>query len=425
MFYSIFNYTKLFCWSLILFLNYNYTKKYNLDLLNIVLYNIQDTNALAVKCIQKIIPYLKMSNYDKDVIDLLSQTYEENIFHSDKDTLKIYKNDFHKDFLSEYKIVDKISSGSIGQVYIISKDNHLYAMKVIHPNVKYHLNLINRMIWLFDLQKYIFFELDVFIENFTNETDFLKETENMKIFYDKYKDNDRIIIPNVFKSSKNIIIMDYIPGEKINELNSYEMSKYINLTVLFCNNNKYILNKNHGDLHLGNFKKYKDNNIVIYDFGFCFTVKDKKLIDILDFFYFYVTVEKTYLKKMKYTYLECVEYIVDYHLDDNDNLEKYRESFTEYFINHKIENLSDLAIKTIKFFIVNNIRTKIEYLNLIINYYYISTMYDSNNLDLLSFCETYEIFKEYQEILKGYIFYGQKTSIEKNPTLYNELKSLL
>ena len=52
-------------------------------------------------------------------------------------------------------------------------------------------------------------------------------------------------------------------------------------------------------------------------------------------------------------------------------------------------------------------------------------MYDSNNLDLLSFCETYEIFKEYQEILKGYIFYGQKTSIEKNPTLYNELKSLL
>ena len=54
MFYSIFNYTKLFCWSLILFLNYTYTKKYNLDLLNIVLYNIQDTNALAVKCIQKI-----------------------------------------------------------------------------------------------------------------------------------------------------------------------------------------------------------------------------------------------------------------------------------------------------------------------------------------------------------------------------------
>ena len=223
MFYSIFNYTKLFCWSLILFLNYTYTKKYNLDLLNIVLYNIQDTNALNVKCIQKIIPYLKMSNYDNDVIELLSQTYEENIFHSDKDTLKIYKNDFHKDFLSEYKIVDKISSGSIYQVYIISKDNLLYAMKVIHPNVKYHLNLINKMIWLFDLQKYIFFELDVFIENFTNETDFLKETENMKLFYDKYKDNDRIIIPKVFKSSKNIIIMEYIPGEQINELNSYEM----------------------------------------------------------------------------------------------------------------------------------------------------------------------------------------------------------
>ena len=39
-----------------------------------------------------------------------------------------------------------------------------------------------------------------------------------------------IIIPKVYKHSKNIIIMEYIEGEQISNLDVYERSKYIMLS---------------------------------------------------------------------------------------------------------------------------------------------------------------------------------------------------
>ena len=78
----------------VIFLNYtrSIAKKCNLDILNIILYNIQKTNILAVKCIQKIIPYLKLIDYDKEIVEILSQTYENNIYHSDKTITNIQKD---------------------------------------------------------------------------------------------------------------------------------------------------------------------------------------------------------------------------------------------------------------------------------------------------------------------------------------------
>ena len=422
MFFSIFNYTKLFCWGIILFLNYKWTDKCNLDLLNILLYNIQNTNVLAVKCIQKIVPYLKMSDCDEKIINLLNQTYEDNIYHSDEHTLKLYKSDFNKDFSYDYKIINNLSSGSIGQVYKIQsiKDDTFYAMKVIHPNIKYHLSFINNIIYIFNLNKHTIFELDVFIRNFTDETDFLKESEHMKFFYENYKNNERILIPKLFKSSKNIIIMEYIHGEQIRDLSSYESGKYINFALLFNNNNKYLLNYNHGDMHLGNFKKHEHNKLVIYDFGACFSIKDKELVDILDTFYYHL-----YNKpNLKYTYIECIEYLVKFNIDGGD-IEKYRHDINHFFINEKIKDLSDLTRKSYLFFKKNNIKSKMDYLNLIINFYYSANLNDSYNIDLLSICQTYDIFKEYQKHLKKYIFYVKETSIEKDKVLYDEFKKLL
>ena len=204
MFYSLFNYTKLFLWSIIFYSNYKIYNECNKDLLRIVLYNVQNTNILAIKCIQKAIPYLRISKTNKEIIDILNRVYEQNIYHSDKDTLKIYKKDFNEIFSKKYEIISSISSGSIGQVYKI-KDIHsdkFYAMKVIHPNVKYHIKFITTMIWLFTLQKYVFFELVQFINNFISETNFNQEILFMKQFYENYKNNNHIIIPQVYQWSK-------------------------------------------------------------------------------------------------------------------------------------------------------------------------------------------------------------------------------
>ena len=68
-------------------------------------------------------------------------------------------------------------------------------------------------------------------------------------FYEYYKKNDRFIIPKLLKNSQNIIIMEYLEGETITELNNYEISKYISLS-LHCGG----LNPHLKRSHLHNFR---------------------------------------------------------------------------------------------------------------------------------------------------------------------------
>ena len=144
MFSSLFNYTKLSLWCLIYALRFNYHKEHNLLLLEIILNNIQNTSSLGTKCIQKIIPYLYLTKYDTDIIDLLKNTYECNEKHTIEFTKKLYKNDFNENIDDKYVILDCVSSGSIGQVYKIKdiKEDKIYALKVKHPNVNYQLEII-------------------------------------------------------------------------------------------------------------------------------------------------------------------------------------------------------------------------------------------------------------------------------------------
>ena len=421
MIYSLFNYTKLFLWSIFFYIDYKIYDKCNINLLNIFLYNVQNTNVLAIKCIQKLIPYLRMTETNEKIIKTLSKVYEQNIYHSDKDTLKIYKKDFNEIFSKKYEIISSISSGSIGQVYKI-KDIHsdkFYAMKVIHPNVKYHIKFITTMIWLFTLQKYVFFELDQFINNFISETNFNQEVLFMKQFYENYKNNNHIIIPQVYQWSKNIIIMDFIEGEIITELSIYERSKYITLSLLFFNNNRKILNLNHGDLHLGNFKKYKDNKIVIYDFGFCFSIDDSKIVEIFDIFYYHLIQCN---KDLEYSYEECILYILKYNLKNYD-LNNYKNDIQNMFLKTKFNDMKDFTKIFFKFIINNRIIINIGFLNLLIISWYSIEQNDSTTSDKLSFCQTYDIFNDYQKILKEDLTFKENNI--NNHEYYEEIKKLI
>ena len=421
MIYSLFNYTKLFLWSIFFYIDYKIYDKCNINLLNIFLYNVQNTNVLAIKCIQKLIPYLRMTETNEKIIKTLSKVYEQNIYHSDKDTLKIYKKDFNEIFSKKYEIISSISSGSIGQVYKI-KDIHsdkFYAMKVIHPNVKYHIKFITTMIWLFTLQKYVFFELDQFINNFISETNFNQEVLFMKQFYENYKNNNHIIIPQVYQWSKNIIIMDFIEGEIITELSIYERSKYITLSLLFFNNNRKILNLNHGDLHLGNFKKYKDNKIVIYDFGFCFSIDDSKIVEIFDIFYYHLIQCN---KDLEYSYEECILYILKYNLKNYD-LNNYKNDIQNMFLKTKFNDMKDFTKIFFKFIINNRIIINIGFLNLLIISWYSIEQNDSTTSDKLSFCQTYDIFNDYQKILKEDLTFKENNI--NNHEYYQEIKKLI
>ena len=422
MFSNIFNYTKLLLWCSIFYLNFKITDNCNLNLLEILLNNIQKTSSLGTKCIQKLIPYLQVSECKKEILDILKNTYENNLYHSEEYTKKIYEHDFNENMDDKYKIIERISSGSIGQVYKIQdiKQEKYYALKVIHPNIDYHLKFIKNLIWLFNLENHSFFELNEFVKNFEKETCFIYEAYNMKIFDIHYKDNDRIVIPELYKFTKNIIIMEYIEGENIENLDSYERNKYLTFFFLFCNNNKSVINFNHGDMHFGNFKKSKKNignnkdKLIVYDFGYCFDIKDNKIVDVLDDFWHGVVG----YSKVKYPFKECIDYIIKYHIDQND-ISKYEDSINDFFFKEKISSLDELFKKSFTFFTKNKIKLKMEYLNLILVYYHVSNYSDCDMQDLLALCIHYDIFHDYQKILENKVTYKQ-TSLP-----VEELMSLL
>ena len=409
MFRSLFNYTKLSIWSVIFLLNFKIYDKVDLDLLQILLYNIQNTNSLAIKCIQKLIPYLKMSNTRKEIIDILNDVYENNIYHRDNISLKMFKNDFNDNFYNKYLLLERLSSGSIGQVYKIQEieSGKIYAMKVIHPTIDSDIKFILNMIYIFNIKNYTFFELDVFINNFINETDFIQEANNMIKFCEIYENNNHIIIPKVKEYSKNIIIMEYIDGENVTNLNIYRRSRTMLLFILFCNNNKYIENFNHGDMHFGNFKN-NNNRLVVYDFGFCFQVNDDMIVEILDNFYHTII---DFSRETKYSLRECIEYLVKYHIGSED-IKIYENDINEIFLKKKMSGMDELAMKSIYFFTKNNIKIKIEYLNLIINFYYTSEYNDCNVLELLSFCQAYNVFPQYMNIIKDMNLYRKEEKFE-------------
>tara|TARA_A200000113_G_C8836561_1_gene345428 strand:- start:693 stop:1469 length:777 start_codon:yes stop_codon:yes gene_type:complete len=77
------------------------------------------------------------------------------------------------------------------------------------------------------------------------------------------------------------MIMSYEEGIPYEDLkcDDYQKYKIVTLLISFIRNNQQICNFNHGDLHKGNWKvrlcPKNNHKLVIYDFGFCWKVKEK------------------------------------------------------------------------------------------------------------------------------------------------------
>ena len=287
MFKFIFNLSKLLSYSFYIKKKYDYYHKISDKDLNIINKYINNCGCIVVKCVQWLIPILEKEDIDDKILNMLSNVYENNLNQDIKYTNKIYKYQFNKDISDEYDIIDVIGSGSIGQVYKIKckKSGEKYVMKVKHPNIETQINVFkNIFTYIYNIKifnklfyKYFPFNLIDFLDDFYKQSDFINESNNILYFYHKYQDNPYIIIPKLIKTSENIIIMEYIDGTCLDDLdiNEYNKSKIIILLYLFIRNNLLILNNNHGDLHKYNWKVSNDklNNIykiIIYDFGYCF-----------------------------------------------------------------------------------------------------------------------------------------------------------
>ena len=306
----LFNYLKLGIWSTIYYFRPS-------DLvLNIIVNNIKQCGPIVVKFVQWVLPKIeKIYDIQKNSIDIewfikIEEVYENCDYHSLEYTKKKYKIDFKKDFDEDYKEVKRVASGSIGQVYkIIDKKGNTFAMKVLHPYIDYQLYffsllfLIIRIIPPFHnyLNYYFPINLHSFIKDFQMQTNLINEANHNIHFTNVYRDNSYIIIPRLYKFSKEIIIMSYEEGERFDTMNlsDYMNYKTVVLLKLFNKNNEAVHQFMHGDLHKGNWKvriNKSDVKLVIYDFGFCWNIPpliSKNLVKMNQVFMNILLEEKT------------------------------------------------------------------------------------------------------------------------------------
>jgi ubiquinone biosynthesis protein len=172
---------------------------------------------------------------------------------------------------------------------ILEKINNFYNhMEIIRNILKflYFINIFNFNL-INDLNEDTFYNIIQDCKNdFSLQTDFLNELNNIKKFRDAYKDCKFIEIPNVYTKyteyNKNILVMDYIKGHSIKENTSEDNNVYMDIINKFILSGYFLKNILHGDLHLGNIIFMKDINtdntihykLGIIDFGLSGTINN-------------------------------------------------------------------------------------------------------------------------------------------------------
>tara|TARA_Y100000590_G_C15688359_1_gene1002479 strand:+ start:536 stop:2002 length:1467 start_codon:yes stop_codon:yes gene_type:complete len=449
---SFYNYTQLIL-SVRNYINiYERTFEHNIVLLDDIIQRVSLCGSVAIKFCQWITPKLELIHteenelFNKDRIKPLwlrkLETFYENCEnHSIEYTFQEYETKFHEDFNDKYEILDIIGSGSIGQVYLIQdkplKDyttSKKYVMKIIHPNVNYDIRFFRRfysfLTWLpciHNQLKNIFpFDIHQFIDQFEQQSNFIKESNHLLLFQEFYKENDSIVIPKLIKLSETIMIMSYEEGISYENstLNKHEKYKLAMLFGLFTRNNQHILNYNHGDLHKGNWKIIEDtinqnHKLVIYDFGFCWNVpKDKHhLIELT-----YDTFESSDRKPKKIdseNLTNILNLLVVYDRENNNNL---KERINDY-VKQNIEESQIWTLSPIRLFkfaielcISEDILIDPVMVQTIILSVQCQLLFQENGLqasstneissfevyrgryiDMLTFCKTKNIFHDYQQ----------------------------
>lgn len=434
----LFTYLKLGIWSTIYYLNPHEI------VFEIIVNNIKKSGPVLTKLVQWVLPKIEIlydinvRNKENEWFYQLEEVYENCDFHSLNYTFKKYEAEFHEPFEKGYDEIEEIASGSIGQVYkITNKRGEQLAMKILHPNINYQINffyclftVIRAIKPLRDFVNYYFpINLHTFIHDFKMQTDFINEANNNLRFTNIYQENPYIIIPELRKVSKNIIIMSYEEGETYDqsELSDYLDYKTITLIKLFNKNNEAIYNFMHGDLHKGNWKvriNKSEVKLVIYDFGFCWTLPEM-ISDNLVF--------------MNHIFMDIIINETSDELSsvNIDDLAKVCEIFSEKKIpldifKEEIKKLIDEELScTDPIFFIRVVLNSCRLVDETINSYILSCIIGQNQMskiyasvvndnfrdndkdyneryiyfkyfgDLINFCETNHIFLDYSDYLKN------------------------
>ena len=185
-----------------------------------------------------------------------------------------------------------IAAGSVSVVHTGILNNKVIAIKIKRPNIDIR---INRSLWFtYILKEFIsilcFFKnikkkIEYAINLYKSHTDFHQELINWKLFKENNKNAINIVIPHFYEDYCNdeILVQDYLPGYNLFQNKFYTKSQNIKMgnLIIGCYLSGILNGFVHGDLHPGNLA-WKDETIIIYDFGLMIPLDRAKKNMILD-----------------------------------------------------------------------------------------------------------------------------------------------
>jgi len=473
---------------IVLFINYLYYIFFGVTNDNFILllnYTINLNGCIIIKLIQWLnnhILFVKNdANKNSAIIKLFSKYYENCSIHSLKYTKNLFFEEFGESF-DDVFILDEtccVKSGSIAQVYkgYFKNDYTIknpIAIKVVHPEIEfqmlfpiYFLNIYKFFVSNFTfLKKYdTVINYNSFFINLRNQINMVNEYKNNIYFYNKYINNDVIVIPKPLFKSKSFLIMEYIEGEFLEkmDISIYKKKILISILSIFIKDTymfgKYI----HCDLHDANWKVLKEKKndiydednicdsdniydpysykIIIYDFGY---IIENNLNEQIKNLIYYLDLNNTYeigkilfehIENLKMTnsnaleFLEYKENLISKFVDFNERCYPYTDSniFACYNFCHSYgyklkNNLLDLFVSTM---LLNKYFKKYIFFNYnnddgttsFDDEKYYKSVYDIN-LFYINICEKYDIFHDVKEFLTNKyinnIFFIKKINYNNN-----------
>jgi len=165
----------------------------------------------------------------------------------------------------------------------MKRNNIEYKLNEAIENLKTFMYLLSfiPLIKKYQIQEVINKNIDII----THQTNFSKEIQNMIKIKNNCKRLKYVKIPNVYpeitNKYKNFIVMEYIEGCKINEIEEKDYEEFAKNILKFGFVTTIVHGVTHGDLHSGNIlfikdekdKKYK-YKIGVIDFGIIFELND-------------------------------------------------------------------------------------------------------------------------------------------------------
>ncbi|MBW2992465.1 hypothetical protein KY345_04575 [Candidatus Woesearchaeota archaeon] len=194
-----------------------------------------------------------------------------------------------------------IASASVSQVHKARlKNNKTVAVKVQRPNMKKQfqkdLSLLLFISLLLEKHIKVFKRYDIVnvVNEFkrwsTDEIDFRIEASNAKILRNNFKNSKDVLIPEIFRSSEKVLIMEYVDGIPLNNVDAVKKQKknYIkfvdsayNATLTMIFDHGFF----HADPHPANILVLKKSDkIAFIDFGITGTFDDNLKLKSLQMF---------------------------------------------------------------------------------------------------------------------------------------------